>query len=237
MIDVHCHVLPGMDDGAADMEESIHMLRMAWEQGIHSVIATPHYSSAFRNERRSLIIEACRGLEQEAQEKIDADFRVYPGLEYLYSQGMLEKAENGRLLTLAESGYVLVEFLPSVSWKEMYRAVRTLQHCSYHPVIAHVERYRAVRENDRAEELLEAGCLLQMNYGPVGGKWLEERTRWCRKMLLEGNIHFLGTDMHNAEDRSPRITEAVRWMDKHLDEDYVEEICKGNAERLLLKKS
>ena len=73
----------------------------------------------------------------------------------------------------------------------------------YRPVIAHIERYGALREKGRVEELTEIGALMQMNYRRIGGKWYEETTRWCRKMLKDEKIHFLATDMHNTKARKP----------------------------------
>ena len=77
---------------------------------------------------------------------------------------------------------------------------------------------------------------MQMNYKPIGGKWYEETTRWCRKMLKEGNVHFLGSDMHNMRTRKPELMEASHWMEKHLDNEYIKSISYANAEKILTNK-
>lgn len=234
IIDIHCHILPGMDDGASDVRQSKKMLRMAYESGIRGVIATPHHSAQFKNDCPNVIIRKCEELGQWAKQELDPEFFVCPGQEIFSAHHVIEKMNSGELLTLAGSEYILLEFLPSDSFSSIYQAVRKLALSPYRPVLAHVERYRALRENGKVEELVQAGALLQMNYRSIGGKWYDETTRWCRKMLLEGNVHFLATDMHNTGDRAPEVGKAVQWMNKNLDEDYLEDICWKNAEQLLL---
>lgn len=235
IIDIHCHVLTGMDDGAVNIKESRQMIRMAYKQGVRSVIATPHYSIQFRNDTPERIVHKCTELENWARKELDTEFHVYPGQEIFSSYHIWEKLEAGELLTMAGSNCVLLEFLPSVSYSEIYRVVRKAAVSPYRPVLAHVERYKELHKKGRAEELVEAGAMLQLNYKTVGGKWYEETTRWSRKALAEGYIHFLGTDMHGIKKRAPETEEAMHWMKRHLDEEYLEDICFRNAEKYLLQ--
>lgn len=236
MIDIHCHVLPEMDDGAENIKESRKMLRMAYSQGIGSVIATPHYSGRYRNDCPERIVEKCRELEFWARENLDPEFRVYPGQEIFSDSLLWKKLERGEILTMAGSSFILLEFLPSAPYSEIYGTVRRAAMTPYRPVLAHVERYRELRKKGRPEELIEAGALLQMNYGSVPGKWYDKTGRWCRKMLENGYIHFLGTDMHGCKSRAPQTEEAKVWLNKRLNQDYVEELCFRNAEKYLLEK-
>lgn len=234
IIDVHCHILPGLDDGAADIRESQKMLRMAYDQGICSVIATPHYSIQFQNNTPELIRKKCDELQEWATRELDEKFHIYPGQEIFSFHHVVEKLDQGKLLSLAGSSCVLLEFLPSVSFSSLYKTVRELTMTPYRPILAHIERYQELRKKEKVEELIETGALMQMNYRPIGGKWYGDTTRWCRKMLLEGNIHFLGTDMHDTEQRYPETEEAMLWMEKNLDEEYINEICWKNAEKFIL---
>lgn len=131
---------------------------------------------------------------------------------------------------------MLTEFHPSMPYSMIINGVRELTMAQYTPIIAHFERYSALREKGRVEELIQAGALMQMNYKPIGGKWYEETTRWCRKMLKEGNVHFLGSDMHNMRTRKPELMEASHWMEKHLDNEYMKDISYANAEKILENK-
>lgn len=232
-IDIHCHVLPGLDDGAQRIEESIEMLKMAREQDICAVIATPHYSHCFHNSNPQKISELCHVLEQKAQQKVDPHFRVFPGQEILYSEDILEQLEQKKISTMAGSNYVLIEFHPSAPYSNIFRIAQNLLFNQYRPILAHVERYNVLRENDRMEELIDMGVYIQMNYHSIGGKWYDEKTRWCRKMLKEGKVHLLGTDMHNTETRCPDTIGADIWMDKHLESSYIKEISYRNPIKIL----
>ena len=148
----------------------------------------------------------------------------------------VEKLDEKKLLTLNGSSYVLTEFHPSMPYSMIINGVRELTMAQYTPILAHFERYTALREQGRVEELIQAGALMQMNYKPIGGKWYEETTRWCRKMLKEGNVHFLGSDMHNMRTRKPELMEASHWMEKHLDNEYIKSISYANAEKILANK-
>lgn len=232
-IDMHCHVLPRLDDGSSGKEESLEMLKIAAAQGVKAVIATPHYSHNFCNETPDGIRAVCRKLEKTAQKEISPDFKIHPGQEILFSEDTINHLKNGKALTMADSRYILVEFMPSVSYSTLFRAARELVMAQYLPIFAHIERYGALTEHNRVEELIESGVYMQMNYRHIGGKWYSKTTSWCRKMLKEENIHFLGTDMHNTKTRGPETKDAFAWMQKHLDEMYLRKICYKNAEKVL----
>lgn len=235
-IEIHCHILPGLDDGSKSMEESLKMLRLARKQGIQKLIATPHYSHEFPNEDPDQIRALCFELERRARKEIDDKMCIYPGQELFYSQDVAEKLNQGKLLTLAGTSYVLLEFLPGVPYSTIYAAVRELTFAQYRPILAHIERYGVLREPGRVEELTEAGAYLQMNYRRIGGKWYDGTTHWCRKMLKQRQIHFLSTDMHNIGSRKPETQEAECWMEKHLDDGYQKKICYGNAVHMIKER-
>ena len=136
IIDVHAHILPGVDDGSENWNESIEMLRMAYEQGIRTIIATPHYHQGQDIER---LKETTGILRQEAQ-KLDPEYGIFLGQELMDSEGILDELRKGRALTMAGSRYVLIEFLPNVSYSRLYQRLRQLQGAGYIPILAHAER-------------------------------------------------------------------------------------------------
>lgn len=164
------------------------------------------------------------------------DFRIYPGQEILYSDEVPDKLKSGQVLTLADSDYVLLEFMPDVRYSYLFGAVRRIIADGYRPVLAHVERYETLREKGRVEELKEMGACIQMNYRGIGGRWYDETARWCHLQLKKQNVHFLGTDMHNIRSRSPDTLKAEIWMQKHLPDRYINEICSLNARSILKNK-
>lgn len=235
-IDLHCHVLPGIDDGAADVGESLRMIKLAARQGVYAVVATAHYSRQFRNEDPEQLRRLMEELQRKVRTEMEKDFTIYLGQEIFYTEDVVEKLKKKKILTLNGSSYVLIEFFPSTPYSMIINSVRQLTMAQYTPIIAHFERYAFLRQEKHVEELIQIGALMQMNYRPIGGKWYNETTRWCRKMLKEGNVHFLGTDMHNVGMRKPQIMEASRWMEKCLDREYVKDISYRNAEKILANK-
>ena len=232
-IDIHCHILPGIDDGASDGKESMRMLQLAAEQGFRKVIATPHCSEHFPNVEPDKVRNLCRKLQRAARKRIDPKFEVFPGNEILCTSYSMEQIRSHAVLSMADSRYILLEFLPTVSYSELFRSIRQVLASQYTPVVAHIERYGALREPGRVEELIDTGARMQMNYRPVGGKWHNETTRWCRKMLKQKAVHLLGTDMHNTEERSPETEKAMEWMTGHLTRKYLMDLCYKNAEKII----
>ncbi len=235
-LDIHCHILPGLDDGSKSMKETMKILKMARRQNITSAIATPHYSPHYKNDKPEEIKKLCKLAEAQAQEVVDPEFRIYPGQEIFFSDEIVEKLKRKELLTLAGSDYVLIEFMPDVTYSNLQRIVRNMAMEQYMPVLAHIERYGVLREEGRVEELTELGAYMQMNYRHIGGKWYSETTRWCRKMLKEGRIHFLATDSHDMKTRYPATADAELWMQKHLDKEYIRNLFYRNAEKILINQ-
>ena len=235
MIDVHAHVLPGIDDGARDMQESLRLLHMLADLGFCGVIATPHYSR--REENAGIEIEA---LTKELQQKISEEcpgFSVYPGQETFYHDELAGRLKQGKALTMAGSRYVLVEFDVSVSYGMLYHGIRKLSAAGYIPVLAHIERYACLRRDGKVRELAESGCLLQMNYESLQGHWYDKETRWCRRQILEKHIDLLGTDMHRIDYRPPEIEKALHWLRQHISEEYLHKLTCGNPMKMIDKNS
>lgn len=115
---------------------------------------------------------------------------------------------------MADSRYVLVEFRPGDNFIKLSRAVRELVSAGYLPIVAHVERYDCLREKGRTAELIGLGAYLQMNAGSVLGGIFDKDARWCREEITGGRIHFIGTDMHNTGERSPRMLDAWKKLGK-----------------------
>lgn len=232
IIDVHAHVLPEIDDGSRNLKESCCLLDLALQQGINSVIATPHAS---RRTDSSIL----RGLFEQTEREFrrqHPDFTLYLGQEIYYHEEMPGRLARGELLTVAGSRYVLVEFDPEVSYGSLYRGIRALQSGGYYPVLAHMERYRCLRREEELKDLKESGCLLQMNYDSLQGNVFCSEIRRCRKLVQSGAIHFLGTDMHRLDYRPPNIGRALEWLERCVDEDLIDEMTRVNPMRMINKE-
>ncbi len=229
LIDIHTHVLPGVDDGARTIEEACRMIKKASEQGVQAVIATPHYS----RRRETDGFAELAGILQERVRKTLPDFSVYLGQETYYHEELVERLKMGRALTLAGSRYVLVEFEPMVPYQTLYRGIRKLTSAGYVPVLAHMERYLCLRQERNLEDLEGSGCIFQMNYGSLEGSWLHREVRWCRKQAVLGRIQLLGTDMHRMDYRPPEITGAFKWLEGHVSQELVDRMTWKNPMHLI----
>lgn len=233
IVDMHCHILPGIDDGSENMDKSLAMLRKATEQNIYSFIATPHASGRYPKSQPDRVKELCQELEKCAQKEISSQIRIRPGQELMWTEDMFRQLEEGKVLTLADSDHVLVEFLPTTPWSVIYRTAREFSMSPWRMILAHVERYRVLRQRNRAEELLETGVQYQMNYTSIEGKVFDKNARWCRGLLKKEWIDYLGTDMHDVSWRAPKTEAAMQWMERHLDNGYIEAICRKNIKKLI----
>lgn len=209
-IDIHAHILPGIDDGPSHWKESEMMLCMAREQGISHIVATPHFAKDQDMEQLGNMLKELR----HRADLVSKGLTVSLGQEIMYFEELPLYLEQGKALTLAGSRYVLVEFLPGDSYMRLNRAVRSLVQSSFLPVVAHAERYHCLLERGRAEELVNSGAYLQVNAGSLEGGLLSKQAAWCRREILNGSIHFLATDMHGVSRRPPAAAAAAAWMEK-----------------------
>lgn len=233
LIDIHSHILPGVDDGAKDMEMTRMMLRAAWSEGIRAIIATPHHRRGYANAPAEKLREAYQAVYLEAR-KVHPDFRIYLGSEVHFSHSMEEELRNGKALTMAGTGYVLTEFLPNTAYTEIEATLRRLQMSGYRPIIAHAERYDClVKHPQLVEQLVEFGYYVQINASSVTGEHGRGLKQFTKKLLDEQLVHFLGTDAHNLESRRPAMRKCAAYIEKKYGEDYADDICWNNVIRLL----
>lgn len=228
VIDIHAHILPGVDDGAVDWEETRAMLQMAYENGIQKIAATPHTCRQGSRSLRKLV----RQLQEYAWE-IDPDYTIVLGQELFYREGLVERLERGEALTLNGTQYVLVEFQPDVSFSYLYQSIRTLRCHGYLPVLAHAERYECLMKEEKLIPIRQIGCLIQMNYQSIGGRCWNKKTRWCRTQIRNDRVDLLATDMHHASYRTPDISKSMTWIKKHCTRTQIRRMTLENPEKVL----
>ena len=232
IIDVHSHIIPGADDGCRYIGETLEMLKLAYSQGVRGVIATPHYVRGHNRMSADTLKEKTEKLRDSVKAVLPG-MKIYQGQEILYFDGVTEKLASGEALTLEGTRYVLVEFMPSVPYNELFQAVRTLLLAGYFPILAHIERYQCLRKGGYVEELIHVGACMQMNYRCLSrAKGLAERA-WCRKTVLEGNIHLLGTDMHRLDYRPPELEKTLAWLKKRGGEELTRKLTAENPTAIL----
>lgn len=226
--DFHSHILPGIDDGSASVEESIAMLKKEAEQGVTHVVATPHFYPNYQSP------EAFLEKRNRAEEKLRQEMKKHEGLpqlsvgaEVYFFHGM-SQSDCLKLLTIGKKECILLE-MPEFAWTDsMYREIQDIPaQQGITPIIAHVDRYLSFfRGRDIPKRLESLPVLVQAN----ASFFLQRATagRACR-MLKDGQIHLLGSDCHNLTSRVPNLGDAVSVIRKRLGEDAIEQILHHEA--------
>ena len=238
VIDIHSHILFGIDDGADTIAESLEMLKMAKKQGVKNVFCTSHHWQAESSDY-DLNFELLK--EKIISEGIDV--KLHKGMEILceddrYFTETLRDINNGTVKTLNGTDYLLLEMSPFMSAEEIYECVNTVfEQTGKKIVLAHIERYSVLDgEDDVIAQLKELGCLFQINaYSLVNEKY--ERIRsFARKLLAQKLVDFIGSDAHRVNHRPPEILTGVDYIYETCDEEYADAVCFKNAERMLLNE-
>ena len=226
---MHCHILPGVDDGSKNMDMSLQMLDYAYNEGIRAHILTPHYHGGYVETERS-VIDRTFGELRSRLNKVHPDMQLFPGHEIYYYPSVPEWIEEGRVHTLADSGYALLEFSTGVEKRELLEAVKNMCGYGFYPVLAHVERYDClVKDPSYVGKLIDNGAYIQVNSGTVAGDGGIRIRHFIKKILKEEWVHFIGTDAHSMGSRKPQIAECAKYLMKRCSEEYAAELLYKNA--------
>lgn len=232
IVDMHCHVLPGVDDGPKSMEGSMTILQEAVRQGIGKMIVTPHYHPGRYKVPAPLVLRTITEVRRELRRRGIA-IELIPGQECYYFSNLLGELDAGNVLTMAGSNFVLVEFDPGVMYNVIQHAVRELFAGGYRPIIAHFERYQCLNERiDRLDELHDHGALLQMNFDRLLGKEGFFRRNFWRRLMREGYVDFLGSDTHGVNFRPLHVDQAMAWMRDEVDPGILRRVLEKNIRML-----
>lgn len=217
MIDWHTHILPGMDDGSHDVEESIAMINMQMSQGVSMVIATPHFYAndesveSFLDRRKKTLAILEAKLPKDAPAiRLGAEVKYYPGISRMADLKAL-RIEGSKLLLLE---------MPMSSWTE--NMIRELLEMSSRSdtrvVLAHVERYMGMQKRTTWKRLQDNGILMQVNASYVTSFLSKYK---AISLLKKGNIHFIGSDCHNLALRPPQIGKAFEIIRNKFGDEYI----------------
>ncbi|WP_350345073.1 CpsB/CapC family capsule biosynthesis tyrosine phosphatase [Proteinivorax tanatarense] len=212
MIDVHSHILPGIDDGASCIEQAIEMAKIAQQENITKIISTPHYLGEGQDASKESILKAAKLLNQSCVDNgIDIDILV--GQELYANINLLEDIKNNNVLPLANTDFLLIEFpmMSLPSWADdILHGIMVL---GYKPVIAHPERYGYVINNpDIVKEWINMGCFTQINSMSITGRFGSKVQKVVKELATRDMIHLLGTDSHSHRGRSPKVQDSISLL-------------------------
>ncbi len=208
LVDIHCHILPGIDDGAADWEESLAMARLAVDDGFITIIATPHQLGSHRH----LAGKTIRDLTAELQSRL-RDRRlpldVLPGGEARIEPDLVQQIATGHVVTLAGHGRHMLVEMPHEFYLPLDELVRDLAAANIVAIVAHPERNLGIlRQRDFAKVLVEQGCLLQITAESLLGAFGPAARDLAEWLVQQRLVHFVSSDAHGVDYRLPVLSEA-----------------------------
>ena len=236
MSDVHCHVVPNVDDGSSSLEMSLQMIESAYEQGVRSMICSSHSWGNMSSYKENF--EKLAGIVKEMQ----LDISLYPGCEIECSEDWIPEILHGvsakTYMTPGASKFMMLEFDPDASATEILRCVKRLTEVAAPPanrvIIAHTERYRNLRNDPNAIKLLRIwGCLFQVNAYSLVKEHNQNIKSFARKLLSARLVTFIGSDAHRMDHRPPDVADGIRYLYDTCDVSYANRVSFENASLLM----
>lgn len=225
-IDIHCHILPGLDDGADDVEESLEMLRIAKEDGISEVVATPHIMDGVYNNTRETIGNAIARLAE-----VTDLLPVHIGADIRLSRESIQGIISREYPSINDKNHVLLELptyvLPPIS--ELENIIYSFKVQGITPIITHPERNLSIL-NDPAilERLIRYGAVSQVTAMSITGHLGRKIQKAAFKMIKKGYVHLVATDAHDTRQRPPVLSDAYRRIRKKFGENEADRLFIGN---------
>jgi protein-tyrosine phosphatase len=219
LIDLHCHLLPGIDDGSKDLEMSLAMAGMALSDGISTIACTPHILPGVYNNTGPAIRSAVARLRESISEA-GIPISLVTGADVHIAPDLSVQLSGGRALTLNDSRYLLLEPPHHVLPPRLEDLIFGLQADGYVPILTHPERLSWIEGHyELIERLVYNSTLMQVTAGSLMGQFGRRPRYWAERMLDDGLCHLLATDAHNTEQRAPRMTQARELVAQWLGED------------------
>lgn len=234
LFDMHCHIVPFVDDGADSREEAFKIFQMEYQQGVRYIIATPHFRVQMFEKPLSEVRRQFALLKTLGR-RVAPDLKLYLGCEFHSNMEMVEMLKNGVVTTMAGSHYVLTEFSQGDSASYIKERVYALLTNGYLPILAHIERYSCLRNDiSLVRELTDIGAHMQVNADSLVGREGFGVRRYCNRLLDEGLIDFVGSDCHGTEHRPTHIGEAYDWLVKKAGSQEANRIFIDNPTDILI---
>ena len=235
MIDIHSHILPGLDDGAQDIYDTLEMVGLAARSGITAMVATPHcsipggYKNYFSDEYVKIMQTVRNAVHGEG-----IPVNILPGVEVFATENLGRLLQDGKIMTLNQSRYLLMEFAFDEEPAFVCRVIRDVHELNVIPVIAHAERYEFVQqESEIVYDLRKKGFPIQINKGSFQGKFGRRAMKAAYELLEHNLVSVVASDAHSPYQRTPYMADVYEeLMQMEYPQKYLDMIFQENPRRI-----
>lgn len=233
LADIHCHLMPYVDDGAYDEEESLELMKLEAAQGVRSICLTPHLRADMFESSDESVAEHFAMVQRLAEEAA-LPLTLSCSREYHYDRIFRSRLESGNLRPLGEGKHLLVEFGGRHGAAEMLEAVALVQEAGWKPLLAHVERYAPLQDPGFAWELRSSGALLQVNAGSVLGREGLRQKQLVKKLLQKELVDVIASDAHDVRIRTPELELCARQIEKKYGRSLAQRLLCDSPKAILM---
>lgn len=231
--DMHCHIVPGVDDGAKTMDESMAIIKSEYEQGVRLIIVTPHWRRGMFETDRKTVYDHFIRMRDAAQQKF-SDLQMFPGCEFHVNADMIEEMGSDGMLRMNASDFVLTEFSSHHDQNFVREIINQEISSGYTPIIAHIERYPAcINDFDFIAELRRMGARVQVNADSVAGRDGRRVRHSVLRLIEKDCVDFIGSDAHNTRDRACHLLDCEKVLLKKFGSGTVEKIMWNNPNEIV----
>ena len=229
MIDLHIHILPGLDDGASSLEEARQMLQICAEDGVHTLVATPHVIREAYYHHRETILNAVFALRENLRQ-MDLPLQILPGSDVRLDYDIGERLDRNEICTINDGNkYILLEIPETLSVVDITRSFSSLKKRGIRPIVSHPERCPLFREQpELLYNFVYSEVLLQVTAGSLLGKFGEDAKRFTEKLLTHRLVHIMASDAHSPTIRKPGLRDALQRASGLLGDEEAEKLVKEN---------
>lgn len=234
MIDIHAHILPGIDDGAKEIYDTLAMAELAVESGVRAVVATPHcnlpgmYENFFKDEYIKIFTAAKQAIEDEG-----IPLELYPGMEVFATDDLPDLLVNKKIMPINQSRYVLIEFHFEEDPDFVMDVLKRVKDVGAKPVIAHAERYEFVQEYPQlVYEMRKEGYVIQANKGSFMGRFGKTAKHTAYELLEHNLINVVASDAHSPHYRTTYLRDAYEELENYLPKQIRDILFRQNPARI-----
>ena len=222
--DIHCHVLPYVDDGAEHSAEMEELLVSSAKQTVRVLCLTPHFRSGMFTSEDDVVVHRFEQAKEFVKDK-DLPLQLYLGREYYCDKAFLERLEMGKVIPMGEGKTLLMEFSSRYDLETIRMYLERVQQEGYRPLVAHVERYPAVNgDTESVERLISAGAQIQVNAGSLLGREGHRQKSFSWKLLKQGLVDVVASDCHDPNYRPPELGECAHKIESKAGKETAQRV-------------